>query len=79
MMPNVLVTSHQAFLTHEALRRIAETTLGNLQSFFNGEKLENEIEAKKAEIGAAMEKAQLAAEVLDVTMPGKKQAKEHQP
>ena len=39
------------------------------------EKLENEIEAKKAEIGAAMEKAQLAAEVLDVTMPGKKQAK----
>lgn len=47
MMPNVLVTSHQAFLTHEALRRIAETTLGNLQSFFNGEKLENEIITNK--------------------------------
>ncbi len=47
MMPNVLVTSHQAFLTHEALRRIAETTLGNLQSFFNGEKLENEIVSNK--------------------------------
>ena len=30
MMPNVLVTSHQAFLTHEALERIAEITLGNL-------------------------------------------------
>ena len=26
-MPNVLLTSHQAFLTREALRNIAETTL----------------------------------------------------
>lgn len=47
MMPNVLITSHQAFLTHEALRRIAEITLSNLQSFFNGQPLENEIVAKK--------------------------------
>ena len=47
MMPNVLITSHQAFLTHEALRRIAEITLGNLQSFFDGQPLENEIVAKK--------------------------------
>lgn len=47
MMPNVLITSHQAFLTHEALRRIAETTLGNLRSFFDGQPLENEIVAKK--------------------------------
>ncbi len=47
MMPNVLVTSHQAFLTHEALERIAEITLGNLKSCFDGEKLENEIVAKK--------------------------------
>lgn len=47
MMPNVLITSHQAFLTHEALRRIAEITLGNLQSHFNGQPLENEIVAKK--------------------------------
>ena len=47
MMPNVLVTSHQAFLTHEALERIAEITLGNLRSCFNGEKLENEIVARK--------------------------------
>ena len=29
-MPNVLVTSHQAFLTDEALRNIAETTVENL-------------------------------------------------
>lgn len=47
MMPNVLITSHQAFLTHEALERIAETTLGNLRSFFEGQALENEIVAKK--------------------------------
>ena len=27
--PNVLITAHQAFLTHEALAAIAETTLAN--------------------------------------------------
>lgn len=47
MMPNVLITSHQAFLTHEALRRIAEITLGNIKGFFDGQPLENEIVAKK--------------------------------
>ena len=47
MMPNVLVTSHQAFLTHEALKKIAEITLGNIRSYFDGEALENEIVAKK--------------------------------
>lgn len=47
MMPNVLITSHQAFLTHEALRRIAEITLGNLRDFFDGSALENEIVTKK--------------------------------
>ncbi len=47
MMPNVLITSHQAFLTHEALRRIAEITLENLKCCFNGEKLVNEIAVKK--------------------------------
>lgn len=47
MMPNVLITSHQAFLTHEALERIAQITLGNLKSFFDGQPLENEIVAKK--------------------------------
>lgn len=29
-MPNVIVTSHQAFLTKEALSNIAETTVGNI-------------------------------------------------
>ncbi|MFN8846130.1 MAG: 2-hydroxyacid dehydrogenase [Bdellovibrionales bacterium] len=31
--PNVVVTSHQAFLTQEALTQIAETTLSNLHQF----------------------------------------------
>lgn len=52
MMPNVLVTSHQAFLTREALKRIAEITLGNIHDYFNGNKLENEIVAKKKVIRA---------------------------
>ena len=42
-MPNVIVTSHQAFLTREALDGIAETTLQNLRAYFRGEELKNEI------------------------------------
>jgi D-lactate dehydrogenase len=34
--PNVLVTSHQAFLTHEALTGIAKTTMANLDAFEAG-------------------------------------------
>jgi D-lactate dehydrogenase len=33
---NVIVTSHQAFLTSDALDNIAETTLGNIRSFLGG-------------------------------------------
>lgn len=42
-MPNVIVTSHQAFLTREALDGIAETTLMNLRAYFKGEELKNEV------------------------------------
>lgn len=42
-MPNVIVTSHQAFLTKEALSNIADTTLANLNSFFEENVIENEI------------------------------------
>lgn len=35
-MPNVIVTSHQAFLTKEALDNIASTTVNNLVRFFAG-------------------------------------------
>ncbi len=41
--PNVLVTSHQAFFTKEALTNIAQTTLANLRAYFNGAPLDNEI------------------------------------
>ena len=36
-MPNVIVTSHQAFLTEEALKNIAETTVNNILSYFNND------------------------------------------
>lgn len=41
--PNVIVTSHQAFFTHEALLNIATTTLKNVEEFFKDGYLENEI------------------------------------
>ena len=40
-MPNVIVTSHQAFLTEEALDNIAATTVNNLTAFFSGHPDEN--------------------------------------
>lgn len=43
-MPNVIVTSHQAFLTNEALDNIAETTIENINSYFNNdEPIKNEL------------------------------------
>ena len=45
-MPNVIVTSHQAFLTEEALDAIADTTVDNLQKFAAGTPNEaNEVKA----------------------------------
>ena len=35
--PNVLVTSHQAFLTEEALTEIARVTAENIERFAKGE------------------------------------------
>jgi D-lactate dehydrogenase len=37
--PNVLVTAHQAFFTHEALSEIARVTVENLRRFASGETL----------------------------------------
>lgn len=42
-MPNVIVTSHQAFLTSEALSNIADTTLANVREFLQEGKCINEI------------------------------------
>ncbi len=46
--PNVLVTGHQAFLTREALKAIAEATTENLRKFFAGERVENEVSLEPA-------------------------------
>lgn len=42
-LPNVLVTSHQAFFTREAMEAIAKVTMENIRNFENGNELENEI------------------------------------
>lgn len=42
-MPNVIITSHQAFLTDEALRNIATVTLENIRAFLDNAPLKNKI------------------------------------
>lgn len=44
--PNVLITSHQAFLTEEALRGIAEVTIQNFDDYLSGKELKNEVKAQ---------------------------------
>lgn len=41
--PNVLITSHQGFLTEEALTQIAVVTLNNITAFEQGKKSGNEV------------------------------------
>lgn len=45
--PNVVVTGHQAFFTHEALTAIAETTLQNIREVTSGGACKNEVRAQK--------------------------------
>ena len=40
---NVIITSHQGFFTREALHNIAETTIKNIDDFFSGRELKNEV------------------------------------
>lgn len=42
---NVIITSHQAFFTKEALANIAQTTLQNIRDFVEGKPLLNEVES----------------------------------
>lgn len=42
-MPNVIVTSHQAFLTQEALETIAKTTVENIVEIVNTNHCKNEL------------------------------------
>ena len=55
-MPNVIVTSHQAFLTEEALSNIAETTLNNIKQFFETDRCDNEICYKCQKFGGCPKK-----------------------
>lgn len=42
-MPNVIITSHQAFFTKEALNKIANDTLQNIKEVFDGIECKNEL------------------------------------
>ena len=50
-MPNVIVTSHQAFLTQEALSNIADTTLSNIRQFETEGRCDNEVCYKCEKLG----------------------------
>ena len=52
--PNVVLTSHQAFLTEEALENIAQTTFANLDEFFAGGNLTNEV-CYRCDVGKVVE------------------------
>ena len=52
-MPNVLITGHQAFLTEEALNKIAQTTVDNLDSWELGKKSKNELIFRLPEVEQA--------------------------
>lgn len=54
--PNVLVTSHQAFFTREAMSNIAGTTLENIRLFFDTGELPNEVCYKCSESGCPRRK-----------------------
>ena len=43
--PNVVVTAHQGFLTHEALTAIADTTLASITAYAAGAPLVTEVRA----------------------------------
>ncbi len=45
--PNVLITSHQAFFTRNALQNIAETTMRNIALFAAGKPAENAVGAER--------------------------------
>ena len=46
-LPNVLVTSHQAFFTKEALEQISDTTLSNIAEFEQGKPLTYAVKERK--------------------------------
>lgn len=55
-LPNVIVTSHQGFLTREALTNIASTTLENISCYFADGSLPNKIHYKTIKTGSRVPK-----------------------
>ncbi len=49
--PNVIITSHQAFFTKEAMYALAQTTLENLKAYSEGQELKNEIKFQEDKVG----------------------------
>jgi len=47
--PNVVITSHQAFFTRDALRNIAETTLTNISEFEAGKPCGNQVKPTRTQ------------------------------
>ncbi len=45
--PNVLITSHQAFFTENAMKNIADTTIGNITDFEKGQPSANEVTSRQ--------------------------------
>ncbi|QBA64036.1 2-hydroxyacid dehydrogenase [Muriicola soli] len=41
--PNVLITSHQAYFTREAMEEITQTTINNIKEYCSGDSLTNEV------------------------------------
>ena len=65
-----MVSSHLAFLTHEALANIAQTPLANLDAYFSGAPLENEICYRCLSSGGANKadsRSALADDAIDAT------------
>ena len=46
--PNVIVTSHQAFFTEEAMRDIAKETMANIDAFFQKKPLKNHVLSERS-------------------------------
>ncbi len=61
--PNVLITGHQAWLTEDALRQIAETTLRNLSDLEQGRPCPNEVQA-----GAASQAREWSEEEIEMSL-----------
>jgi D-lactate dehydrogenase len=51
-LPNVLITSHQAFFTREAMSEIAETTMKNIADFAAERDSENILSPRKVLVTA---------------------------